>query len=272
MSDLPDPFTPPDCDLRGFPYMPLLVSRLRRSKAWLMAKRQPELGFYMMNLWTGSWHEYPAASLEDDNDVLADMAMCTPARWEKCRDAAMHGWVKCSDGRWYHPVVAEQAIEAWDRKGKRSEAGRKGNAMRWGSQTDRNAIADQSPRIAIDKERKEKDKKETSLRDAKKENPKATRLPDDWNPGTEGAAFATGLGLNAEKVFAVFRDYWRAKPGAAGVKLDWPATWRNWCRKQSDDNGDLPLSNGSSGVRMHEVPATPTNPLGIRTSTNRSDW
>jgi hypothetical protein len=27
-----------------------------------------------------------------------------------------------------------------------------------------------------------------------------------------------------------FRDHWIAKPGAGGVKLDWLATWRNWCR------------------------------------------
>jgi hypothetical protein len=31
-----------------------------------------------------------------------------------------------------------------------------------------------------------------------------------------------------------FRDYWRAKPGAGGRKLDWDATWRNWCRNAED--------------------------------------
>lgn len=29
-----------------------------------------------------------------------------------------------------------------------------------------------------------------------------------------------------------FRDYWVAKPGKDGVKLDWSATWRNWVRKE----------------------------------------
>lgn len=28
-----------------------------------------------------------------------------------------------------------------------------------------------------------------------------------------------------------FVDYWRARPGAGGTKLDWVATWRNWMRK-----------------------------------------
>lgn len=30
--------------------------------------------------------------------------------------------------------------------------------------------------------------------------------------------------------YAKFRDYWQAKPGKDGIKLDWLATWRNWCR------------------------------------------
>lgn len=29
-----------------------------------------------------------------------------------------------------------------------------------------------------------------------------------------------------------FRDYWVAKPGKDGTKLDWEATWRNWIRRE----------------------------------------
>jgi hypothetical protein len=31
---------------------------------------------------------------------------------------------------------------------------------------------------------------------------------------------------------ASFRDYWCGKPGADAKKLDWLATWRNWCRRE----------------------------------------
>lgn len=113
MSELPEPLTPHDCDLRDFPFMPLDVSRLRRSKSWLYAKRDPTIGFYQMNLWTASWHEVPAASLEDDDDVLADLAMCDPNHWPTIREKVLRGWVKCSDGRLYHHVVAERARSAW---------------------------------------------------------------------------------------------------------------------------------------------------------------
>ena len=39
--------------------------------------------------------------------------------------------------------------------------------------------------------------------------------------------------LNPSKVFDSFKDYWIAKAGQQGVKLDWFATWRNWVRSQN---------------------------------------
>lgn len=31
-----------------------------------------------------------------------------------------------------------------------------------------------------------------------------------------------------------FCDYWAARAGAGGTKLDWPATWRRWCREAAE--------------------------------------
>jgi uncharacterized protein YdaU (DUF1376 family) len=121
MADLPDPLMPADCDLRDFAFMPLDIQRLRRSKAWLKAKRNPVLAFYMVNLWTAAWHDVPAGSLEDDDDVLADLAMCDPAKWAKLKADVLHGWIKCSDGRLYNPTTCEKARESWDSKVERRE-------------------------------------------------------------------------------------------------------------------------------------------------------
>ena len=65
----PEPPVPADANLREFPFYPVEIARLRNSKSWLAAKRRPELGFYMVNLWCSSFHEVPAGSLEDDDDV-----------------------------------------------------------------------------------------------------------------------------------------------------------------------------------------------------------
>jgi hypothetical protein len=62
---------------------------------------------------------------------------------------------------------------------------------------------------------------------------RGTRLPDDWQPTPELIAWAHAQcpGVDLAHETAQFRDYWRAQPGQRGVKLDWPATWRNWMRK-----------------------------------------
>lgn len=54
-------------------------------------------------------------------------------------------------------------------------------------------------------------------------------LPADW----ETYCREKRPDLDPAEVFENFRDYWLAKPGAGGVKLDWFATWRTWVRKES---------------------------------------
>ena len=68
MSPAPEPFTPRDCDLQDFPFMPLQVARLRDSD--LAATEHPEACWYAVLLWAAAWHQVPAASLPDDEMVL----------------------------------------------------------------------------------------------------------------------------------------------------------------------------------------------------------
>jgi len=61
---------------------------------------------------------------------------------------------------------------------------------------------------------------------------RAKRLPKDWEPSSEIYIWAVqerrDLDISAE--VEKFRDYWCAKAGKDGAKLDWSATWRNWIR------------------------------------------
>lgn len=116
MNALPAPLTPADCDLRDFPFMPLDVVRLRDSDFAAITEAE---GFRAgLLLWCASWHQVPAASLPDDDVVLARLAGFgrIVKAWQKLRADALHGWVRCSDGRLYHPVVAEKARDAWQSK------------------------------------------------------------------------------------------------------------------------------------------------------------
>jgi hypothetical protein len=116
MTDHSEPLTPADCDLQDFPFMPLHVARLRDSD--LANEESPEACWYALLLWAASWHQLPAGSLPDNEAVLTKLiGLGRDVRtFRKHRAAAMRGFVKCSDGRLYHPVVAEQVIEGWERK------------------------------------------------------------------------------------------------------------------------------------------------------------
>lgn len=66
---------------------------------------------------------------------------------------------------------------------------------------------------------------------------RGSRLPADWLPSESDLAFAEPLlGPRVREEAAKFRDYWSARADAGAVKLDWPATWRNWCRKAANDH------------------------------------
>lgn len=121
MTDLqhwPAPLTPPDCDLRDFAFMPLDVARLRDSDLAIQVGAEEFRAAVL--LWCAAWHQVPAASLPDDDKALAALAGYgrVVAEWRKHREGALYGWVKCDDGRLYHPVVAEKARDAWQAKHK----------------------------------------------------------------------------------------------------------------------------------------------------------
>jgi uncharacterized protein YdaU (DUF1376 family) len=117
------------------------------------------------------------------------------------------------------------------------------------------AKADKNKRIAIERETKRKqgntkrapdvnepppnhkpitNNQEPVVDAAPKGTAKAKRLSPDWQlPKAWGewtlenmAWGESSVRLEAEK----FKDYWIAKGGREACKLDWEATWRNWCR------------------------------------------
>lgn len=99
--------------------MPLDVQRLRDSD--LAADESPESCWTAVLLWCVAWHQVPAASIPDDDEWIAKRARYwhrgkIEKEWEHVRKGALRGWIKCSDGRLYHPVVAEKAVDAWKAK------------------------------------------------------------------------------------------------------------------------------------------------------------
>lgn len=75
-----------------------------------------------------------------------------------------------------------------------------------------------------------------SLRSGEK---RGSRLPADWKLPEEYRSFCREErpDLDPDKVAAKFADFWHGKPGKAGTKLNWFATWRNWVREERAPTG-----------------------------------
>jgi hypothetical protein len=118
----PAPLVPSNVDLRGLQYMPLFGERLFGSETWIAASADGKVA--ALRLWWRSYaHEVPAASLPDNDQLLAEYAGYGVAvkAWKRIRAQAMRGWLLCSDGRLYHPVVAQIALESWESRKRNRE-------------------------------------------------------------------------------------------------------------------------------------------------------
>lgn len=140
---LPKPLTPAGCDLRDFPKMMIDVPRLFASTFNASASRSPLAWMIGHKLWYRSWHQVPAGSLPNDDDELCHLAELgfDAKSFAKAKALAMRGWIECDDGRLYHHVVCEAALEAWQEKLRQRLASGTGNAKRWGVSFDPSQVA-----------------------------------------------------------------------------------------------------------------------------------
>ena len=92
----------------------------------------------------------------------------------------------------------------------------------------------------LEEEEPKEEPKERDGRASRLTPKRGTRVPDPFELTDDMLTWAGIQGFTpsqARKITEAFVDYWRAVPGARGVKLDWPATWRNWLRRERTPNG-----------------------------------
>jgi len=92
----------------------LNVERLMASE--LVALSSHEVIGAALLLWSRAWKQRPAASLPDDDKVIAAFARMPLARFKKLKAEVLRGFVKCSDGRLYHRFLSIDAMRAFERK------------------------------------------------------------------------------------------------------------------------------------------------------------
>jgi Protein of unknown function (DUF1376) len=231
-----EPLVPADLDLRDFSYMPLDVVRVRDSE--LVVTSTGEAFRAAVLLWCAAWHQVPASSLPNDDRLLANLAGFGRDldAWREVKSSALHGFEQCSDGRLYHPVIAEKALEAAEAKKKqrdrtaaateaRRNTSRKTKRKRDG---DRDDVRNDHQGKGMEGNRTEQTLPSGESADAPAKND-GILVPKDWQPNERNIEVAHNAGLTDARIDEEtrrFRSYNRAR-GTLFTDLD--AAWDAWC-------------------------------------------
>jgi hypothetical protein len=275
----PAPLTPPDCDLRDFSWMPLDVLRLRDSDLTVLSSGEAFRAAVL--LWCASWHQVPAASLPTDDRLLANLAGYgrDMAGWSEVRVDALRGFVECSDGRLYHRVVAEKALEAHDQRKAQKERTRKATDARRGGKRDEDRNDQKQPppnrddnrddgrnevqQTGPDQTRPEKTElspkfqkpvvvvvPSTTTTEAKNPSQGEEKsglgllgrpLPVDWLPDKATIAkVVADFGMTETDIEAELLTFHAYNAQNGTFSKNWSATWQMWCARWKEREAAKP--------------------------------
>lgn len=185
--------------------------------------------------------------LPDDDRYISGLLGCSAAKWKRIREGLLSlGKIAVNGGK-----ISNSRAD-FELKNLREFSATQAQNAAGSRKNNKLAKATAKPSSSQPEPEPEPIKKEPSV------PKKGTRIPDDFEPDLDAAVAA---GLRPERALmeaAKFKDYWKATPGAKGVKLDWPATWRNWFRSAIDRQGGPRGSpaQGKSAFREHQDEVT----------------
>jgi len=106
-AELPEPPYAADTRAKGWRF-DLDAERIEASDTWALANDEQKRALLM--LWYRAWQQIPCGSFPDDDGVIAARIGLPLAAFQVWRTVLMRGWIKHSDGRLYHPVIAERVL------------------------------------------------------------------------------------------------------------------------------------------------------------------
>lgn len=163
-------------------------------------------------------------------------------------DVVLDEFFVTKGGRVSNARLMKEWLAASEAHEKRKNAGKKGGKAK--SLKTNNSEPDNAVAMRKQPEPEPKEEKEIT-EDVISKNKRGCRLPDDWVPEPLDEAFIEKHNLTPEQLqnhFEAFTDYWKARPGAGGVKLDWQATWRNWIRNSRQGHSAPPKKSAQSNT------------------------
>lgn len=274
------PFEPPpipaDADLRHMPGYMIDVQSLLGSD--LAALGDPAANWYALLTWCAAFHQVPAGSLPDDDPTLAYLVRLgrDVRSWKKMREkGAMKGWVKHSDGRFYHPVVTKTVLSLLgkSRAGKTAAGAKQAKKSNQASEIangdindrstiDRNSLQQDANKGREGKGIEGKGREEISALGqtaerqsnlpalildgesgvpARKSRTKArSSLDPTWSLPEDSRQYARDRGWSEREIDFQFEKFKNHHIAKGNLMADWPAAWRTWVGNGFGPRGPSP--------------------------------
>ena len=212
----------------SLPYFPMYPTDFEAKTSHLTLEEDGAYNRLLRLMWMT-----PGCSLPDDDAWIMRRMRCSEDRDCEIVLAVIAEFFNRKGGR----IVNSRLAKEWQKTDlahrKRVSAGSMGGKAK-ALKTNNTEPSNATPMLKQPEPEPEPIEKEIQANASPKKVSKATRLPEDWRVPQTLGEWAVEEGMPPDVVrreAAKFRDYWRAQPGQKGVKLDWPATWRNWVRK-----------------------------------------
>lgn len=232
---------PPDTRAKGWRFE-IDYEKVEQSDTWSLAAEVPMAQHALLMMWLVSWTQVPCGSFPSDESLIRAKCRIPQKSWASMRDVLMRGWWLADDGRLYHDTIVSRVREMLDYRRKETERRNRNRGkttveteLSRGTETGHTQDSSGAPDTGTGTS--------PSLRSGERRAsrlPKPFELPDDW----AAWAKAERPDLDPERVAEKFADYWHGKGGAAGRKLDWLATWRNWVREERSPQRTTPPVTG----------------------------
>lgn len=201
--------------------------------------------------------------LSDNAATLARRSGFTLRRTEKCLQWLFEsGKLITSDGLITNPHAEKFMTDQIEKQNGRKQTAKHAANVRWGNSEQNHSQSDASASSGDAILEKEKDKKEKTIKKEKPGKPekaaradRATRIPDDWKLTPEMGNYGRTRGLTSREVLNEadkFVRYWKGKGGERGRKLDWKATWENWCISSAERLGRTPRDDSEKSPALPE--------------------
>lgn len=222
----PAPY-PPDTRAKGWRFE-LAYEQIEQSDTWAVAAEVPMAQHALLMCWLAAWTQVPCGSMPADENLFRLKCKLTPDAWASMRDVLLRGWWLADDGRLYHDVLVQRAVEMMQKR--RKESDRKALAR---AKTPAGVPPDSAHVPGLSRGTDAGLPPESDTRTSTRDNTHTTLAPEWVLPKTWGEWAATCWPHWTPETIRLVADQFADHQWASAAEsADWLATWRKWCRDE----------------------------------------